>query len=386
MAQKNFLRRYEMKAGVMGRNGFTIGKTNAANPHALHISFSVEKSTSETSNTAKVQVWNLSPANLKVLDTKDCVIELQAGYEDHIALILAGNVVTSSTQKDGADVLTEIEVMDGRVELRDTYITVSYTGKINVKPIFDYIAKEMGVSVVYSKGCTFADLPNGFSFVGAAKNALKKLCNACGLSWSIQNQVLHIRRPNEAISTRGYLLSPETGLLDIPKRITLAVETSSTVDESKTENQIGYEVRYLLNGAIGVNDCVRLESSEARGYFRVYKLTIDGDNLAGEWTCTAQLLEIKADSSVAKQKAKKKLATAAANTSANTGSVKKGDKVTVVNTFNEGGKTKSYTYTGGKFTLYYSVFDVIQVTGDRVVIGIGSTVTAPVKMDNVKKA
>lgn len=80
MAQENFIRRYLMKAGKMGHNGFQIGQTSTENPHALHISFSIEKSTSETANTAKVQIWNLSPANLSVLDTEDCVIELQAGY------------------------------------------------------------------------------------------------------------------------------------------------------------------------------------------------------------------------------------------------------------------------------------------------------------------
>ena len=40
-----------------------------------------------------------------------------------------------------------------------------------------------------------------------------------------------------------------------------------------------------------MNDYVRLESEEVRGYFRVYKLNIDGDNLEGDWICTAQLLE-----------------------------------------------------------------------------------------------
>lgn len=383
MAQKNFLRRYEMKVGVMGHKGFVIGKTSDSNPHALHISFSIEKSTAETANTAKIQVWNLSPTNLKILDKKDCVVELQAGYEDQIALILAGNVVTSTTDLDNADMLTEIEVVDGRVALRDTYITVSYKGKTNTKTIFNYIAGAMGVSVVYSPKCTFKDLPNGFSYVGPAKNALKKLCRATGLAWSIQNQVLQIRRPSEAISTRGYLLSADTGLLGVPKRITIEAQTSSSSDESRTENQIGYEVKYLMNGAIGVNDYVRLESSKVRGYFRVYKLTIDGDNLEGEWTCVAQLLEIKDSRENKKSKPKKDSGNSGKSTSS---AIKRGDKVTVVETFSEGGKTKSRTYTGGKFTLYYSVFDVIQVTGDRVVIGIGSTVTAPVKLSNVRKA
>lgn len=294
MAQENFIRRYLMKVGVMGRNGFEIGQTSVSNPHALHVSFSIEKSASETANTAKVQIWNLSPESLRVLDTKDCVVELRAGYADHIALVLVGNVVTVMTQMDMADKLTELEVVDGRVALRDTYISVSFSGKVNSREIFDYIAGAMGVSVIYSEGCQFKTIPNGFSFVGAAKNALKKLCKTCGLAWSIQNSILQVRKPNEPITTMAYLLSPDTGLLDIPKRITISAESddSSTADSSTT-SQIGYEVRYLLNGAIGVNDYVRLESDSVRGYFRVYKINIDGDNIEGEWTCTAQLLEVK---------------------------------------------------------------------------------------------
>lgn len=292
MAQENFIRRYLMKAGKMGHNGFQIGQTSDSNPHALHISFSVEKSTSETANTAKVQVWNLSPANLSILDTKDCVIELQAGYANHIALILAGNVVTVSTEMDGADRMTEIEVVDGRVALRDTYISISLSGRVDSKEVFDQIAGAMGVSVVYSNGCKFKVLPHGFSFVGPAKTALKKLCKTCGLSWSIQNSVLQIRKPNEPITTRGYLLSTDTGLLEVPKRITISSEGDDS-GSGKSNSQIGYEVKYFLNGAIGVNDYVKLESDKVRGYFRVYKLTIDGDNLEGDWICTAQLLEVK---------------------------------------------------------------------------------------------
>lgn len=294
MGQKNFLRQYVMKAGKMGKKGFEIGKTTSDNPHALHISFSIEKSSSESANTAKVEVWNLSPANLKVLDRKDCVIELQAGYDGNIALVLVGNVVTATTSMDGADRLTEIEVVDGRVALRDTYVSLSYSGKVNCKDVFNDLAGQMGVSVVYSKKAKFKMLPNGFSFVGPAKNALKKLCKTCRLSWSIQNSVLQIRKPNEPITTKGYLLSSDTGLLDVPKRITISAESDDSEggDSAKT-SQIGYEVRYFLNGAIGVNDYVRLESEEVRGYFRVYKLNIDGDNLEGDWICTAQLLEVK---------------------------------------------------------------------------------------------
>jgi transcription antitermination factor NusG len=37
------------------------------------------------------------------------------------------------------------------------------------------------------------------------------------------------------------------------------------------------------------------------------------------------------------------------------------------------------TYTGGTFRVWHQVYDVVQVSGDRITIGIGSTVTAAVR-------
>lgn len=54
----------------------------------------------------------------------------------------------------------------------------------------------------------------------------------------------------------------------------------------------------------------------------------------------------------------------------------KGDKVKV---------KKAVTYDGKSFKAYYDVYDVIDVKDDRVVIGIGKTVTAAVKATNLTK-
>lgn len=58
-------------------------------------------------------------------------------------------------------------------------------------------------------------------------------------------------------------------------------------------------------------------------------------------------------------------------------SFRKGDKVRV---------TKAVTYDGKSFKTYYDAYDVIQVNGDRVVIGIGATVTAAINAANLRKA
>lgn len=54
--------------------------------------------------------------------------------------------------------------------------------------------------------------------------------------------------------------------------------------------------------------------------------------------------------------------------------IKVGDRVKVV---------RNVTYTGGSFKLYYDKYDVISISGDRAVIGIGTTVTCAIHKDNI---
>lgn len=66
--------------------------------------------------------------------------------------------------------------------------------------------------------------------------------------------------------------------------------------------------------------------------------------------------------------------TSKSTSTSSTKTIKVGDKVKV---------KKAVTYDGKAFTTYYDKYDVIEVSGDRVVIGIGKTVTAAVKSSNL---
>ena len=205
MAETNFLRRYILKCGQMGKKagGFQIGNFQDARQEALHISFSIEKSNAESPNDAKIQIWNLSDQNLRILETKDCVAELRAGYEDSMTLLIVGTITSVITTMENADRMTELTVVDGRVALRDTTISISLNGKVNTKEVYQRIAQAMGVSVVFAKDLSFGTIPNGFTYVGKAKNALQKIAKRCGHNWTIQNQVLQVTLPGRPVSTRG---------------------------------------------------------------------------------------------------------------------------------------------------------------------------------------
>ena len=277
----NFNRQYRFTASPPGRGGFEVGE---GCPMALRINFSIEKADTETPNSARISIWNLNPEHLAILNEKDCMAKLRAGYADRMALCFVGDITHAKTKMDGADRETLMELADGRVCLRDSYVSLSYSGVINAKKIIEDTAGIMGVAVTFSYNAEFANFPNGFSFVGPARVALDKACRTSDLQWQIYNGVLQIKMRRGTMDRHAYLLSPETGLIEIPKQIVHGEEGYGLGE------QPGWEVTYLLNGAIGISDFVRLESKTVKGYFRVKWLEINGDNIRGAWICTARLI------------------------------------------------------------------------------------------------
>jgi len=281
MNTKNFDRQYRLTAGPPGGTGFTVGEGEIM---PLRISFTIEKADTETPNTARISLWNLNPEHLAILNQKDCMISLRAGYSGHMTLIFVGTVTYVKTAMDAGDFETTLEVADGRIHLRDSYVPLSYSGVINTRKIIEDIAAEMGIALNFSYNAQFANLPNGFTFIGPARVALDKACATTGLQWQIYNGVLQVKNSRDTMDKDVYVLSPETGLIGIPKRITYGEEGQGVGE------QPGWEVTYLLNGAISISDFVRLESEFAHGFFRVKWIETKGDNIRGAWMCTARLI------------------------------------------------------------------------------------------------
>lgn len=281
---KNFSRTYRLEAGPAGQIGFQIGETTGASGMPLHVSFAIEKSDVDTDNTGRCTIWNLNAEHIDMLNRPDCIVSLRAGYDDVMPLIFSGVVTYVATAADGADMATEVELTDSRIEVRDAVISVSFAGKVNSKKILQHIADAMGVTLSIGWDATFRDVRN-FAFVGSGKKAVSKICDINGLAFSIQNGILQVKTPGSTMSREVFLLSPDTGLIGTPKRITIAATDT-------TPAQHGWEVEYLMNAAISIDDYVRLESKSVQGYFRASKIAIEGDSHSGVWQCTGTLLEV----------------------------------------------------------------------------------------------
>lgn len=292
-----FDRQVRLGVGPNGGTGFEVGEAGNNNI-PLHIKFSIEKAEVESPNTGKITVWNLNPQHRAILDMKDYCAVVRAGYGSNISQVFTGAITHVETTYEGANTVSNIEAYDSRIELRDTNFSISYAKNIKPQLIYSDIASKMGCPILLSPlvAASTKKLTNGFSYVGAGKDALTRLCKFDGSKWTMQDNTLQITKPGEPISATCYELNAGSGLIGFPKRVTISASSADKDVKSTTGSktaQTGWEVTYLMNLAIGVNSYVHVTSREISGYFRVQKVKIDGDNYEGDFQCTATLLELK---------------------------------------------------------------------------------------------
>lgn len=301
----NFIRQYSILFGVPGQIGTEITSIGKSRP--LHINFNLEKADTESSNTGRLQISNLNDEHKALLGEDKCVVEIKAGYNDTMGTIFLGGVANPAETLSNADRTLEVELLDG-LSNYDSIGTMSMNGIITGDVIFEEIRKQMGVesAVITDKAAELlksAKYANGYCQVGKSKAALQSLMAKSGLTYTLQNGILQVFYPGEAISVQAYELSAETGLISIPKKITLTESSASkgtkgkvasigSGTSEKSNGTPGYEIEYLINGAIGINDLVKVESKSLSGIFRVKKQTFQGDNYSGDWKCTAQIVEV----------------------------------------------------------------------------------------------
>lgn len=266
--------------------GDQIGAPEAPYFIPLHISFSIEKTDLETQNTARMTIWNLNERHIAMLKSNNCYVSLRAGYGNMMPLIFAGTVSSCKTSEDGSDWKTEIEVIDNLREVQDTYVKLSFSGTVCWKSIINSAADQMGITVDYSYNASCTDVTD-YSYIGPVSTVLSKACKCSGLSWSIQNGVLQVKKIGDCMNLSVFVLSQDTGLVGSP------VEVTVSDDEDKNTTEHGWDVEYLMNAAIQVSDYVMLKAKHVTGLFTVYSVQIEGDNLSGSWTCKARLMEVK---------------------------------------------------------------------------------------------
>lgn len=283
--QKN--RVYELIVGD-SRSGEAFKITND-----LQVTFDISKSVDnkKRTNSAAIEIYNLSPDQLKTLDTDYTAASFSVGYLDTGSLkrIFGGQVNHVSIRKNGTDVICQLQVGSGYVELNhQTLSDVVPRGKKG-RDIANKLIQETGASrgVINSINLD-SEIIQGYSLYGSPKEALDLLCEKYNCNWQRDDDVVYINdndRANTENFDQAYVISAYTGLVENAYRVS-GDRKRSKKDKAKKP---GIQFKILLNPDIVAGDIIRLEDTYITGWFRV-----DSLRHTGGWRSRAWYTEIRA--------------------------------------------------------------------------------------------
>jgi hypothetical protein len=297
-----FERVASLTVGQSGKDGILIEK--------LRMSFSIEKSLTETLNTSTIRIYNLSPSSRKLVEAPNNAVILKAGYTRDIGAvtIFVGIVRRSLTTRQGPDWVTELELDDGLIAYRDSKYTATFQPGASGIAVLRQVADQFGLPVMkLPDGLQDKIYPNGFAFVGRVRDAMNKVCNYLGCEWSIQNQEIQILKKGGARERTALVISQDSGMIGSPELEAKTMSDKLAAKQGITTNSDGvvtrqsdrltisgkpakdrlevqgYKVNMFLQPTTLPGDIVEVKAEGIDNFFKVEKVTHQGDTHGNEW-------------------------------------------------------------------------------------------------------
>lgn len=239
----------------------------------LRIRFNILKTEQESTNEAEIEVFNVSDSTYDKLAVQDNTVILKAGYEDEggAKLIFTGTIDTPERIKEGVRNSMLLTCRDGQKETRTIPISISYKNTKVVTVVNDILSK---IPLAVARKAVIPDSTyRSYAFIGRAIDGLSEVLSRVGLKYNIQNNEIYILEVNETVEPIAHLISPKTGLIESPNKLSLPKGSDSSPDE-----KVRYKVRSLLNPSLIPGSYIQLSSKNTDGFFKVANIEQKGDN------------------------------------------------------------------------------------------------------------
>ena len=256
-----FMRRYQLTL---------VSDTDALIIEDLRVNFSIIKSIDSKPNPASIKIWNLSQSNInRIVSSNIKSVILSAGYKELVE-IFKGDIIKSKVQRQNVDTVIDLTCADGFKDYTQGRVKITLPAGATDKDIVNSL-KDAFPSVTFGDLLTIPNmrkLPRGKVLNGNAREILDDITKNNGADWSIQDGELVFLPKNTVLKNQIVALSQDSGLIGSPE---------------KTDD--GLEITCLLNSNLKVGGLVRVQSmfDFYNGFYKIIKISHDGDNLGGNW-------------------------------------------------------------------------------------------------------
>jgi hypothetical protein len=269
----------------------TIGDYKTGNGlliEGLQVSFDISKSSDNTnnSNSASIEVTNLSNQSLKILQTDYPAAVFEVGYESlgNMATLFAGQVVNVSTRKQGTERVTQLVMGAGYTELNHSTLQKLVPAGKTVKDVVEELKKSFpNISRgVYNGSNLNSVLINGYSLSGSLRSELDRLSKTYNLEWRLDGDTLYVNNKDRASTENfntAYVISPSSGLIEIPYYVSGEADRAPQDPVKKQSVQFSM----LINPNVSAGEIIKLEDTEITGWYKVDSIRYSGSWRNGDW-------------------------------------------------------------------------------------------------------
>lgn len=301
-----FDRQYSLKIG-----DYNTGKGKEFTQHQITFDVSKAANNKENSNSASLEITNLSRSELKEFETNFLAISLDIGYRGRggiegvpLTRLFSGQVVQMTTRRSGTDVVTQLILGSGYTDLNFSTISKTVPAGTKVQDVYDEIIKSVpGLSKGVFTGTNLNNpVIHGYPLSGSARQALNRIADANDMEWHEDNGIIYVNDKAGALNTkaRAFVLNQGTGLIDTPYFIiggrevkhtaktneSLKNPSSKSFQESKKApfSRSGLYFTALANPNITPGSLIKIESDDVNGFYKIDSVRFHGDYRGNDWT------------------------------------------------------------------------------------------------------
>lgn len=251
----------------------------------LRLTFSIEKHLGKEPNTCTISVFNLAEQSRAELQHHPLQVRLEAGYDGERGRLFAGDLYHSSTTHEVAEVVTKLQVADGRRAYKHARVNRSFKPGTDARAILKDIAGSMGLKVpkdVDEAKELAAQFASGVVAHGPSRNELTRVLSKHGMDWSIQDGRLQVLRVDGVRADEAILVNQDTGLVGSPAYGT----------PKKHRGKPPLNFRMLLYPGIVPGARVQVQSEDVDGLFKVQRVKHEGDTETGDFFTDVEALQV----------------------------------------------------------------------------------------------
>jgi hypothetical protein len=292
-----------------------IGQTFDA--EGIRVRFKIKQSTLNQPNTAVILLTNqLRGQAKKMCDPKSegTNVTISAGYDGNMGMIFQGDLRKAIYGRENAtDTMTTILASDGGQA--QSYATVSKTLPPGSTPkdIVDTsieALKKFGVDLGFvgqKVDLSTPKYPRSIALMGMAWKLMNDVAKSKGATASIQNALVHLVTPDDAVPGGAFELNTLTGLIGMPTLETGGLYARTLINPQMKFHSLvhidqaliqGMLPRLITDGSIdpsyasagdlvgnsrAQSNAINIVNATADGIYRIYRIDVDADTRGEPW-------------------------------------------------------------------------------------------------------